>query len=203
MSRNLIAILRGITPDEVADVVAALLTEGIEKIEIPLNSPSPFISIERMITLFVGQGIFGAGTVLNVGEVKQLAAIGADMIVSPNCDTDVIRATKALGMLSYPGVMTPSECFAALHAGADGLKFFPSELITPSGLQAMRAILPASTMCFAVGGGKPENFANWHVAGVDGFGVGSAVYKVGDNAKIVASKARAIVAAYDAIKDDF
>ena len=199
MSRNLIAILRGVKPDAVEDITAALLTAGIDRIEIPLNSPTPFDSIARIIERFSGQGIFGAGTVLNLAEVERLAGLGANMVVSPNCDEAIIRATKAAGMLSYPGVMTPSECFTALNAGADGLKFFPGEVITPTGLKAMRAVLPTDTLCLAVGGAHAGNFAAWRDAGADGFGIGSAIYQPDDDAESVAAKARAIVAAYDEV----
>ena len=199
MSRNLIAILRGIKPDAVEDITDALLTTGIDRIEIPLNSPTPFDSIARIIEQFSGQGIFGAGTVLNLAEVERLAGLGANMVVSPNCDEAIIRATKTAGMLSYPGVMTPSECFTALNAGADGLKFFPGEVITPIGLKAMRAVLPTDTICLAVGGAHAGNFAEWRDAGADGFGIGSAIYQPDDDAESVATKARAIVAAYDEV----
>ena len=203
MSRNLIAILRGVKPDAVEDITAALLAAGIDRIEIPLNSPTPFDSIARIIKRFSGrfsgQGIFGAGTVLNLAEVERLAGLGANMVVSPNCDEAIIRATKAAGMLSYPGVMTPSECFTALNAGADGLKFFPGEVITPTGLKAMRAVLPTDTLCLAVGGAHAGNFAAWRDAGADGFGIGSAIYQPDDDAESVAAKARAIVAAYDEV----
>ena len=199
MSRNLIAILRGVKPDAVEDITAALLTTGIDRIEIPLNSPTPFDSIARIIKQFSGQGIFGAGTVLNLAEVERLAGLGANMVVSPNCDEAIIRATKTAGMLSYPGVMTPSECFTALNAGADGLKFFPGEVITPTGLKAMRAVLPTDTLCLAVGGAHAGNFAAWRDAGADGFGIGSAIYQPDDDAESVAAKARAIVAAYDEV----
>jgi 2-dehydro-3-deoxyphosphogalactonate aldolase len=197
--RNLIAILRGVKSDEVEAIVEVLLEAGIQKIEIPLNSPKPFDSIERMVQLFEGRGVFGAGTVLHVYEVNQLNGVGAQMVVSPNCDTEVIKATKKAGMLSYPGVMTPSECFTALEAGADALKFFPGELVTPTGLKAMRAVLPPDVECFAVGGAKPQNFNNWQEAGANGFGIGSAIYKAGDDAKTVSRKAQAIANAYDKV----
>jgi len=195
--RNLIAILRGVRPQEIEAIVEVLLTEGISKIEVPLNSPEPFISIEKMVKLYQGQGVFGAGTVLQFEQVEKLAAIGAQMIVSPNCNPELIQTTKALGLLSYPGVMTPSEAFAALDAGADGLKFFPGELIGPIGLKAMRAVLPKDIDCLAVGGAKPESFSEWVQAGATGFGLGSAIYKAGDDSETVALKAREIVAAYD------
>ena len=197
--RNLIAILRGVRLQEVEAIVEALLTEGITKIEIPLNSPEPYMSIEKMVRLFEGQGIFGAGTVLQLEQVEKLAAIGAQMIVSPNCKPELIQATKTLGLLSYPGVMTPSEAFAALDAGADGLKLFPGEIVGPTGLKAMRAVLPESIDCIAVGGVNPDSFSQWVQAGATGFGLGSAIYKAGDSPTIVRRKAREIVIAYDNI----
>ena len=197
--RNLIAILRGVRLQEVEAIVEALLTEGITKIEIPLNSPEPYMSIEKMVRLFEGQGIFGAGTVLQLEQVEKLAAIGTQMIVSPNCKPELIQATKTLGLLSYPGVMTPSEAFAALDAGADGLKLFPGEIVGPTGLKAMRAVLPESIDCIAVGGVNPDSFSQWVQAGATGFGLGSAIYKTGDSPAIVRRKAREIVIAYDNI----
>ena len=197
--RNLIAILRGVRLQEVEAIVEALLTEGITKIEIPLNSPEPYMSIEKMVRLFEGQGIFGAGTVLQLEQVEKLAAIGTQMIVSPNCKPELIQATKTLGLLSYPGVMTPSEAFAALDAGADGLKLFPGEIVGPTGLKAMRAVLPESIDCIAVGGVNPDSFSQWVQAGATGFGLGSAIYKAGDSPAIVRRKAHEIVIAYDNI----
>lgn len=199
MTRQLIAILRGVRPNEIEPIVKALLDTGITKIEVPLNSPDAFTSIEFMCKRFIGQGVFGAGTVLAVEDVQRLADMGAQMVVSPNCDIDVIHATKRAGMQSFPGVMTPSECFTALSAGADGLKFFPGELVGPVGLRAMRAVLPVKTQCYAVGGVSRENFAQWRDAGADGFGIGSAIYKAGDSAHNVHEKAQAVVAAYDEV----
>ncbi|MBU2935489.1 MULTISPECIES: 2-dehydro-3-deoxy-6-phosphogalactonate aldolase [Pacificibacter] len=199
MSRNIIAILRGVQPSEVHAIAQTLIAQGIDKIEVPLNSPDPFTSIETLVTKFQGQGTFGAGTVLTTEDVTRLADIGAQMIVSPNCHPEVIKATKAAGMLSFPGVMTPSECFAALDAGADALKFFPGELVGPVGLRAMRAVLPKDIDCFAVGGAKAENFGAWVQAGATGFGIGSALYRVGDTAADVAQKAADMVQAYDAV----
>ena len=199
MKRKLIAILRGITPEEIEAIAGALINAGITMIEVPMNSPDAFLSIERLCNGFKGQGIFGAGTVLDVLQVEQLAELGADMIVSPNCNSDVIATTKNKGLLSYPGVMTPTECFSALRSGADGLKFFPGELIGPEGLRAMRATLPPSTMCLAVGGARADNFEQWKKAGADGFGIGSALYKAGDNVDEVISKANKLVAVYDEV----
>ncbi len=197
MSRNIIAILRGVSPDEVEQIAEVILEKGINKIEVPLNSPTPFDSIEKLLTRFHGQGVFGAGTVLRLEDVERLASIGAHMVVSPNCDPQIIQKTKKNGMLSYPGVLTPSEGFAALNAGADGLKFFPGEMVGPIGLKAMRAVLPPETECLAVGGARPENFGEWVQAGASGFGIGSAIYKAGDTQEAVVKKAQNIVEAYD------
>lgn len=199
MSRNIIAILRGITPDAVVGIGAALIDAGIDRIEVPLNSPDAFASIEALVEQFGEGALIGAGTVLTADEVTAVADTGAGLIVSPNCDAAVIRATKAQGMMSFPGVMTPTECFAALQAGADGLKLFPGALIGPSGLRAIRAVLPPGTQVYAVGGAGPENFADWRDAGADGFGIGTALYRPGDGAGAVAARAREIVATYDGV----
>ena len=195
--RNIVAILRGIRPDEAEPIAAALIGAGITKIEVPLNSPEPFESIGRMARRFGAKAIIGAGTVLTAEDVGRVAGVGGKLIVSPDANPDVIRATKALGLLSYPGVMTPTECFAALRAGADGLKIFPGVLVGPEGLKAIRAVLPKGTEVLAVGGAGPENFAEWFAAGADGFGIGTALYRPGDSAETVSEKARNIVAEYD------
>ncbi|MEC8629449.1 MAG: 2-dehydro-3-deoxy-6-phosphogalactonate aldolase [Pseudomonadota bacterium] len=199
MSRNIIAILRGITPDEAPMIAGVLISAGITKIEVPLNSPDPLRSIQRMTETFGDQALIGAGTVLTPAQVAQVREAGGKLIVSPNTDPAVITATKAAGLLSYPGAMTPTDCFIALQAGADGLKMFPGELIGPTGLRAMRAVLPKGTEVLAVGGANAGNFAAWVSAGADGFGIGSALYKPGDDAATVDEKAQAIVAAYDAV----
>lgn len=197
--RKIIAILRGVTPDEAVGLTEVLIGEGIDRIEVPLNSPDPFVSIEAMVREFGQAALIGAGTVLSPDDVQRLSRIGAGMVVSPDCNPRVIVATKQAGMKSYPGVMTPTECFAALRNGADGLKLFPGSLIGPDGLKAIRAVLPAGTEVYAVGGAAPGNFADWAAAGVDGFGIGTGVYKPGLTAAEVRSRARDIVAAYDAV----
>lgn len=198
--RNIIAILRGISPAEAEGITAALIGAGITRIEVPLNSPDPLDSIARMVKASGGDAVIGAGTVLAVPDVERVASTGATLIVSPDANPDVIAATKKRGLLSYPGVMTPTECFAALRAGADGLKFFPASLVGPDGLRAIRAVLPPGTEVLAVGGAGPENFAAWFAAGADGFGIGTALYRPGDSVADVSQKARAIVARFDAEK---
>lgn len=197
MSRAIIAILRGITPGEAVAVTEALIGAGITRIEVPLNSPDPYDSIARMIMAADGRAEIGAGTVLDVPSVERLAGLGARMIVSPDCNPDVIAATKRMGMQSYPGVFTPTECFAALRAGADGLKLFPANLIGIQGFAAINAVLPVGTRTFAVGGVGAGDFAEWRQAGIAGFGLGTALYQPGLPPDEVARRAAGIVAAYD------
>ncbi|SLN60654.1 2-dehydro-3-deoxy-6-phosphogalactonate aldolase [Pseudoruegeria aquimaris] len=197
MSRPLIAILRGITPAEASAHCAALIEAGITRIEVPLNSPDPLHSIGLMVQDFGDDALIGAGTVLTPQQVRDVHDTGARLIVSPNADAEVIAESKRLGMESFPGVLTPTECFAALKAGADGLKIFPSFLLGTEGLKAIKAVLPPEVPVFMVGGVGPENFAELIAAGAAGFGIGSSLYKPGRSVQDVAAAAREMVAAYD------
>lgn len=196
--RELVAILRGVRPDEVAGIAAALVEAGITQIEVPMNSPEPLASIAVLAREFGARALVGAGTVLSPDQVHQVAEAGGRLIVSPDCNPEVIAATKARGLHSLPGAMTPTECFAALRAGADGLKLFPAGLVGPEGVQAMRAVLPPGCRLFAVGGAGPASFGAWFAAGITGFGIGSALYRPGASADQVGEAARRIVAAHDA-----
>ena len=196
MTLPLIAILRGITPPEAAAIGDALVAAGITTIEVPLNSPDPLGSIAALAQHLGDSATIGAGTVLSVGQVDAVADVGGQIVVSPNCNPAVIAATKARGLQSWPGVFTPTECFAALDAGADGLKLFPGSMAGTGGLAAMRAILPPGTLVYAVGGAGADNFGDWIAASADGFGLGSALYKPGMTAAEVGARATDIVSAY-------
>ena len=191
----LVAILRGVQPDEVEAIGDALLAEGIAIIEVPLNSPDPIESIRRLAARCGGRALVGAGTVLDPTDCARIAAAGGKLVVTPHADPEVVRAAKAAGMLAVPGFMTPAEAFALLRAGADGLKLFPAEAASPAVVKALLAVLPKGTAILPVGGIEAGNMAPWHAAGAAGFGIGSAIYRPGDTAEVVARKARDLVAA--------
>ena len=197
MVRELIAILRGVTPHEVIAIADELILSGITKIEVPLSSPNAYESIETLANSFSSEVVIGAGTVLKKNEVASVCNAGGKMIVSPNVNADVIIETKKLKMRSYPGVFTASECFEAIQNGSDGLKLFPAFLLGVDGFKALKAVLPPGLPTYAVGGVDPSNFADWLAFGVTGFGIGSYLYKVGDNVSDVGEKAKKIVSAYD------
>ena len=190
---GIIAILRGITPDEVLDVAAALLDGGIGVIEVPLNSPQAFDSLSRLVAAFGSRALIGAGTVLTLDDVDRVAATGARLVLSPNLDTAVVQRTRSSGLLAMPGVATPSEGFQALAAGADALKLFPAELLGPPVLKAWRAVFPPATAMVAVGGVGEYNLAAFRAAGAVGAGVGSSLYAPGTPAAEVARRARRLV----------
>ncbi|MFK7834976.1 MAG: 2-dehydro-3-deoxy-6-phosphogalactonate aldolase [Sulfitobacter sp.] len=196
MTLPIIAILRGVTPPEAPAIGEALVSAGITTIEVPLNSPDPLQSIGDLVRHLGDRAQVGAGTVLSTDQVNAVADVGGQIIVSPNCNADVIRQTKARGLQSWPGVFTPTEAFAALDAGADGLKLFPGSMAGTGGLSAMRAVLPPGTLVYAVGGAGADNFGDWIAASADGFGIGSALYKPGLTSAEISARATQIVDAY-------
>ncbi len=187
----LIAILRGLTPDAALGVGQALADAGFRAIEVPLNSPDPFRSIAALAQRFGDRLLIGAGTVLRVADVVRLKEVGGRLCVAPNMDPAVIAAAKGLGMVALPGVLTPTEAFAALAAGADGLKLFPAEAAGPAVVKAIRAVLPPDAPIFPVGGIAPETMTAYRRAGAAGFGLGSALYKPGDRPDQIAPRAAA------------
>ena len=197
MRREIIAILRGVTPADANSVCEVLVGAGITIIEIPLNSPDPLVSIGNAAKAFIGRAEIGAGTVLSTDDVEDVKSVGGSLIVSPDTNEEVIRRTRALSMASYPGVFTPTEAFRAVRAGADGLKFFPAEVLGAAGIKAMKAVLPREIPVYAVGGANPDNFREYFAAGCAGFGLGSYIFKPGMALGEIAQRAKAAVAAYD------
>ena len=195
----LIAVLRGITPEEIPAIGAALVANGFRILEVPLNSPRPFDSIAALAAKFGERCLIGAGTVTAVDEVKDVGAAGGHLIVMPHGDTEIVREAKRQGRVCVAGVATPTEAFAALAAGADGLKMFPSDQLPPSALKAWRAVLPPQTLVFPVGGIRPDNMGPYWAAGANGFGTGSNLYAPGSTVEHVRSAAAAYAAAFRAL----
>jgi len=191
----IVAILRGVKPDEVEAIVEVLAESKILVVEVPLNSPQAFDSIERLARRFGSHMLVGAGTVMNVEAVQRVAGAGGRLIVTPHADVKVTAQAKASGLFAVPGFLTPTEGFALLNAGADALKLFPAEAVSPAVLNALRAVFPPGTAILAVGGVTPATLASWHRAGAAGFGVGSSIYKPGDTATDVRIKAKALMSA--------
>ena len=194
----LIAILRGLRPDEAKEMARALVGEGFTLIEVPLNSPDPFTSIRRMAEAVGEAALVGAGTVLTPDEVDAVAAAGGRLIVSPNTDASVITRTLGRGLAALPGVMTPTEAFTALAAGADGLKLFPGEALSPAFVKALRAVLPEPVRLVPTGGVSEATIADWRQAGASGAGLGGALYRPADTAAEVAGRARRLRRAWEA-----
>lgn len=196
----LVAILRGLTPHEAPDVGDALLAAGFSWLEVPLNSPQALASIALLRERCGDRARVGAGTVLTIQEVDAVADIGGQLIISPNMSEAVIRRSRERGLISMPGILTPSEAFVALGAGASALKLFPAEMASPAGLQAMRAVLPKALICLPVGGIQPDapQMRRWADAGAQGFGLGGGLYRAGDTAKTVGERAIAYRNAWQA-----
>lgn len=195
----LVAILRGITPNEVVDVAKALQGEGFRIIEVPLNSPQPFDSIKRLVDTLGDELLVGAGTVLRCEQVDKIQAIGGRIIISPNVNTDVIRHTKKLGLYSVPGFYTVSEAFNAIDAGADGIKLFPADTLGAAGLKGMMAVLPTDVPVLPVGGVSNGTIAGFVKVGAGGFGLGSGLYMPGMSVEQVRQNAKGYVTAWRAI----
>ena len=195
--RHIIAILRGITPDEAVPVCTALVEAGITLIEVPLNSPNAVDSIGRAAKALSDRAEIGAGTVLTPEDVRAVAGAGGSFIVSPDTNVEVINETVGLGLKSYPGVFSPTDAFAAIRAGATGLKFFPAEVLGAKGIKAMKAVLPPELPLYAVGGANPDNFHEFFAVGCTGFGLGTYIFKPGMSVTEVSERAALTVAAYD------
>jgi 2-dehydro-3-deoxyphosphogalactonate aldolase len=198
LKRGLVAILRGLKPGEAVAIGQALFDAGIEAIEVPLNSPEPFMSIASIVAALPKTALVGAGTVLTSADVDALAKAGGKLLVSPNIDVEVMARAMHHGMVTMPGVFTPTEAFLAIRLGASALKFFPASVLGAGGISAMRAVLPADTVVGAVGGVSEKDFAGYKSAGVTAFGLGSSLFKPGMSVDEVATRARAAVGAWDA-----
>ncbi len=194
----LVAILRGVSPDEAEAVGEALVGAGLRIIEVPLNSPDPFESIARLARRFGDRALIGAGTVMTAADIARLAGAGGRLMVTPHADPDLVREAKRHGLVALPGFFTPAEAFALIRAGADGLKLFPAEAASPAVLKALRAVLPPALPVLPVGGVSPETMAPWRAAGAMGFGIGSALYRPGDDAAAVREKADNFISALKA-----
>jgi 2-dehydro-3-deoxyphosphogalactonate aldolase len=194
----LVAILRGLVPEEAPAIGQALVAAGFSLIEVPLNSPRPFESIAALRAALPSEVVLGAGTVMHIDEIAALRAAGGELVVMPHADLALVRAAKAQGLLCVPGVATPTEAFAARAAGADALKLFPAEALPPAVLKAWRAVLPPALPVLPVGGVTPESLAAWRAAGAAGAGLGSALYAPGRPVTEVAARARGFVEAWQA-----
>ncbi|MDX8480345.1 2-dehydro-3-deoxy-6-phosphogalactonate aldolase [Mesorhizobium sp. VK24D] len=197
LKRGLVAILRGLKPGEAVAIGRAVFDAGIEAIEVPLNSPEPFASIASIVRALPKSALIGAGTVLTAADVDALHKAGGQLLVSPNIDAEVMGRAMHYGMVTMPGVFTPTEAFQAIRLGASALKFFPASVLGAGGIAAVRAVLPATTLIGAVGGVSDKDFAGYKAVGVSVFGLGSSLYKPGASVEDVAERARAAVAAWD------
>jgi 2-dehydro-3-deoxyphosphogalactonate aldolase len=192
----LVAILRGVKPEEILAIGKALVDAGFSILEVPLNSPDPFRSIATLAKRFGTDVLIGAGTMRTEADLDALTQAGGRLMVTPHGNPALIKAAKQRGLITLPGIATPTEAFAAIDAGTDGLKLFPAEMIPPAVVKAMRAVLPRSMPLFPVGGIEPQSMAAYRSAGADGFGLGSALYKPGLDAAAVGERARAFVSAW-------
>ncbi|MFD1981897.1 2-dehydro-3-deoxy-6-phosphogalactonate aldolase [Mesorhizobium newzealandense] len=199
LKRGLVAILRGLKPVEAMAIGQALFDAGIEAIEVPLNSPEPFSSIARIVEVLPKTALVGAGTVLTAADVDGLHKAGGRLLVSPNIDAEVMARAMQYGMVTMPGVFTPTEAFQAIRFGASALKFFPASVLGAAGISAIRAVLPAQTLIGAVGGVSEKDFAGYKAVGVTVFGLGSSLFKPGMSVDEVAVRAHAAVSAWDAV----
>jgi 2-dehydro-3-deoxyphosphogalactonate aldolase len=197
VKRPLVAILRGVSPNEVEGIVETLIVTGFEMIEVPLNSPDPLVSIERVCKRFGSDALIGAGTVLTAADCARVADVGGRLMVSPNVDVDVLATAASRAMVTMPGVFSPTEAFLALRSGASALKFFPASILGASGIAAIRAVLPKDAIVGAVGGVSDKNFSEYLAAGVQAFGLGSSLYRPGMTATDVSATAKLAVRAYD------